>query len=328
MKTRKFVYVSCYRRFVWVFPCPFPQISTKFKMSAMRRGRRFTLRSLEDMAIDKIVENIGSYKELIQKKISPPMREVLFDKAMKRPEGHHQLWTALPYLDQHRMTETLTYYNFPSIFHSKKCNKTNMRPDITMEEFFQYIVQFVPNLRYLNPLIECKCFWFDHFVNKPMLEPSSIKQICQMQNLTHIEFDDHLYIKFSDFLELCNDRKNLEFIESDNVLLDMEPHLAKMSLEALSSQFDFQNYEEKDISMFLITLKKTNSDEPDRRASATLLSVIFDIIPPNLTHLRIDILFKNEKILVRCAPNLTHLRVTFCKIMKLLTHIIVCIVAD
>ncbi|CAB3367846.1 Hypothetical predicted protein [Cloeon dipterum] len=104
--------------------------------------------SLQYLAISTIVNNIGCYRDLIRKNIAPPMRKLLFEKVKdrKRKIGEEQIWAALPYLDQHRTTENFYTRDFASIFRLKgKTGGEISEARVSMEEFLQYLVEFVPN---------------------------------------------------------------------------------------------------------------------------------------------------------------------------------------
>ncbi|CAB3382106.1 Hypothetical predicted protein [Cloeon dipterum] len=262
--------------------------------SEIQMDEKFPLCSLKNMAIDTIVENVASYKELIQRKISPPMRQVVLDTAMERIQeiGVFQIWAALPYLDPHMFTEQISTRDFPTIFHVDDSIGNFWESEVSMEEFLQFIVKFAPNLRELD-IEDPSNFWksWDRKFLKQTLEPSSIKQICLMQNLMHISFKD-IFIRISDFFDICTELKNLQYIAADNILCELEPDSTKMlslNWEALNSQFDHQEFIEHNYTRKIcIILKKVNSDEPHRLAYASLRTDFINFIPPNLTHLYIN----------------------------------------
>ncbi|CAB3382096.1 Hypothetical predicted protein [Cloeon dipterum] len=266
----------------------------KFKMSeddTQNESNEFPLLSLENMAIGTIVKNIGRYKELITKKISPPMRKVLFERAMERIKeiGDQQVWAALPYLDQHRMTEYFSTRDFPNIFRIENSKGVLLKNGVTMEEFLQFIVQFVPNLLELN--IDWSSFHDD---------------------------DRDIDIKLSGFFDICKECKNLQTIRGEYMSCDMEPQSLKMSLEAFNSQFDCHVYE---VTIFPskigITFEKSSdSDEPYRSAEASLRNDFLDLIKPNLTHLTVHVPDENkdkkqnlQHILTRFGANLIQLEI-------------------
>ncbi|CAB3382085.1 Hypothetical predicted protein [Cloeon dipterum] len=260
----------------------------KFKMSSDEEDEnRFTLCSLKTMAIDTVIENIGCYKDLIAKINPSSFRKVLFDIAMERrlEIGEDQLWAALPYLDQHRMTEFFSTRDFPTIFHIEDSEGVLHERENSMEEFLQFIVKFVPNLREL--IIEDPSNFWDEDLQLQTLLPSSIKQICLMENLVDITFLD-IYIKISGFYDVSTKCKKLATIKANNILCDMERDSTKMSLEALNSLFDHHEYDEQKFPRKIcIKLLKGRPDEPYRRVLTSLSNDFLDLIPQNLTHLKI-----------------------------------------
>ncbi|CAB3382092.1 Hypothetical predicted protein [Cloeon dipterum] len=117
-------------------------------------GRQYNPFSLQYLVINTILKNIGRYRDLIKKKISPPMRQIVLDSAMEniRQIGEDQVWAALPYLDQHRTTESFSTIYFASIFHLKGKIGEIDEGRVSMEEFLQYLIEFVPNLQKLKIL--------------------------------------------------------------------------------------------------------------------------------------------------------------------------------
>ncbi|CAB3386631.1 Hypothetical predicted protein [Cloeon dipterum] len=252
-----------------------------------------SLLSLQDSAINTIVKNIGGYRELITKKISPPMRKILFDEAMRRKEeiGAYQVWVALPYLDQHRTTERFTTEDFSTIFHLKGKRGKNMISEgcVSMEEFLQYLIDFVPNLRQLiiaDP--RTPSTWLVHRFNfkKVQLAPLATDLLLKMKNLTHVTITD-VYIQFSRFVSVCRESQNLQLIKTNTILVDIEPNSIKQFLTTLESKFGHQEYDAVKYPRRIgVILKKTDFDEPCRQAKVTLLNNLHDLFP-SLTKLHI-----------------------------------------
>ncbi|CAB3386629.1 Hypothetical predicted protein [Cloeon dipterum] len=271
-------------------------IPTKFKMrgkkSQHKVAKSTALLSLQDSAINTIVKNIGGYKDLITKKIAPPMRKILFDKAMERITeiGADQVWAALPHLDQHRTTECFSSKDFATIFHLKGRIKAISDARVSMEEFLQHLVDFVPNLRQLNiedPRRTSSYNWI--YFKKVQLEPLATELLLNMINLTHVTIIG-VYIKFSGFVSVCEESPNLQSVEATTILVDIGPDSIKKFLTTLDSKFDHQEYDAVKYPRRIgITLKKAKADEPYREAKVSLSNDLHDIFP-SLTQLEISTL--------------------------------------
>ncbi|CAB3375038.1 Hypothetical predicted protein [Cloeon dipterum] len=269
-------------------------IPTKFKMSGNDSNheveRSPALRSLQDSAINTIVKNIGGYRDLITKIIAPPMRKILFDEAMKRIKeiGADQVLAALPFLDQQRSTEIFSTKDFATIFRLKGVRGGFSEGCVSIEEFLQHLVVYVPNLQQLNiedPRMS-DSFYDMYMFKEAQLEPLATDLLLQLENLTHVSIID-VYIQFSGFVNVCRESPNLHSIEANNVLVDKESNSIKTSLKTLESKFDHQEYNALNYPRIIgITLKKAKADKPYRQAKVSLSNDLDDIFP-SLTQLEI-----------------------------------------
>ncbi|XP_065352945.1 uncharacterized protein LOC135947892 isoform X2 [Cloeon dipterum] len=238
------------------------------------------VRSLQDSAINTIVKNIGGYRDLITKKISPPMRKILFDEAMERIKeiGEDQVWAALPYLDQHRTTESFSTKVFATIFHLEGKKGDISEACVSMEEFLQYLAKFVPMLQELD-IEDPRMPWNKRIYKKIQLQPLATDLLLKMENLTNVSIFD-VYIKFSGFASVCEESQNLQAIEANHILVDIEPKSIKKLLKTLDSKFDHQAYDAMKYPRKIgITLKKTNADNPFREATVSLSNDLHDLFP-------------------------------------------------
>ncbi|CAB3382099.1 Hypothetical predicted protein [Cloeon dipterum] len=252
------------------------------------RERIPALLSLQDLAINTIVKNIGGYRDLIQKTLSPPTRKIVFDRAMERIKdiGEDKVWAALPYLDQHRTTESFSSEDFAGIFRLQGKILQIPKGRISMEEFLQYLVEFVPNLKQLEIQGPRKTFVDKILYKKIELEPLATDLILKMENLTHISMDD-VRIKFSGFLRVCEENQNLQSIQAQNILIDIQPlNSIKNILKKHDSKFDQQEYDlQKFPKKIGIAFKKTSDQEHYREAKLTLPNDFLDQIPSGVTKL-------------------------------------------
>ncbi|CAB3382093.1 Hypothetical predicted protein [Cloeon dipterum] len=283
--TRRFFYniSSRFRGIVCVFAAlssNYPN-STKFKMS----GNKSMLLSLKESAIDTIVTNIGSYRDLIKKKISPPMRKIVLDKVMERIEeiGEDQVWAALPYLDQHRTTESFSIRDFADILFClnwKTGELSNGR--VSMEEFLQYLIEFVPNLQQLEIDVPGSIH-----VKTIKLQPLvATDLLLKMENLTEVTING-FDIQFSGFVRVCKESRNLQSIKADNILVDVPKISMKKILEAIGSLFGYQYYVDFEFPKKIeITLKKTDAITPPLKLlKAVVTGDFLDLIPSSLAEL-------------------------------------------
>ncbi|CAB3383397.1 Hypothetical predicted protein [Cloeon dipterum] len=241
-------------------------ISTKFKMNRNDEETSVenfvpSLLSLQELAINTILKNIGGYRDLITKKISPPMREVLFKNAKERKKeiGEDQVWAALPYLDPHKTTESFSTKDFLSIFRlQKKCGGFS-EACVSMEEFLQYLVEFVPNLQQLG--IEDPRTAYPDSERKKFeiirLQPLATDLLLKMKNLTEVSIND-VCINFTEFVRVCRESRNLR-------------------------EYDDWQYPTK----IGLTFKKTSNVQPYRGATVRLSNDFLDLIPLNLMKLEI-----------------------------------------
>ncbi|CAB3382098.1 Hypothetical predicted protein [Cloeon dipterum] len=254
------------------------------------RERIPALLSLQDLAINTIVKNIGGYRDLIQKTLSPPTRKIVFDRAMERIKdiGEDKVWAALPYLDQHRTTESFSSEDFAGIFRLQGKILQIPKGRISMEEFLQYLVEFVPNLKQLEIQGPRKTFVDKILYKKIELEPLATDLILKMENLTHISMDD-VRIKFSGFLRVCEENQNLQSIQAQNILIDIQPlNSIKNILKKHDSKFDQQEYDlQKFPKKIGIAFKKTSDQEHYREAKLTLPNDFLDQIPSGVTKLEV-----------------------------------------
>ncbi|XP_065349866.1 uncharacterized protein LOC135945871 [Cloeon dipterum] len=246
--------------------------------------------SLQYLAISTIVNNIGSYGERIRKYISPPIRKILFEKAKdrKRKIGVEQIWAALPYLDQHRTTEKFNSGDFSSIFRLKRKNGGEIsEARVSMEEFLQYLAEFVPNLRELFIEDPRPCGKRKQVKRVRLEEPLASDLLLRIENLTHLLINN-VNINFSGFIRVCTESQKLQHIKANNILVDIEPDATKKCLKMLDSKFDHQEHDARKFPRKLgITLQKSNAAGPYLKAIVTL-SDDFLHLRPTLTCLHIS----------------------------------------
>ncbi|CAB3383396.1 Hypothetical predicted protein [Cloeon dipterum] len=273
-------------------------IQTKFKMNRNDEETSVenfvpSLLSLQELAINTILKNIGGYRDLITKKISPPMRKILFENAMERKKeiGEDQVWAALPYLDPHKTTESFSTKDFLSIFRLQRKFGSFTEACVSMEEFLQYLVEFVPNLQQLDIEDPRMAYQYSErrMLKKIRLQPLATDLLIKMQNLTKVRIHN-VNIKFSGFVRVCKESRNLNIIEAQNILVDIEPITSmKNILEMLAHKFDYQEYDEwKFPRKIRLTLKKTNDVKPPRVAVVSLSKDFLDLIPFGLMKLHIS----------------------------------------
>ncbi|CAB3370402.1 Hypothetical predicted protein [Cloeon dipterum] len=218
------------------------------------------------------------------------MRKTLYNRAMEEIDeiGGDKVWAALPYLEQHKTTENISTKDFASMFRLESVLGTNFRPGATMEEFLQYLVECVPNLRQLEIQDPRTSRSKKRTYNKIELQPLATGLLLKMKNLTQVSLND-VSIQFSGFVSVCTDSQNLQSIKAKEISIDKKTIISmKNILETLDSKFDYQEYNGQMFPIQIgITLKKTNAGMPFRKVTATLSDDFLDRIPSRFMHLQI-----------------------------------------
>ncbi|CAB3377002.1 Hypothetical predicted protein [Cloeon dipterum] len=260
-------------------------ISAEFKMVdveyyAMTKKKVF---SLQEMAFDTAVKNLGRYKELTRSKVSPPFRKELYDEAMKSVwektyEERFGLLTTLPYLEPYKMEESFHFREFAWAIPVLKVNPRgwigcDFDDDgefyyATCNAILSYLGQNAPNLKEL------------YIVN---LWPYDLKEVSKKFLLDSKSFQ----INFTGFVRICREFQNVQEIEAENIFLDVPKSDLRAILEEFNTAFDHQEYTERTFpTKFGILFKRTDSAEIYRKAQVELDDSIFVDSLPELTHLR------------------------------------------
>ncbi|XP_065332135.1 uncharacterized protein LOC135934366 [Cloeon dipterum] len=232
------------------------------------------------------------------------MRKILFDEAVERIKeiGADQVWAALPYLGQQKTTERFSTKDFASIFRLQYNSGGFSEACVSMEEFLQYLVEFVPNLKELeikDPIMAYPDSEREMF-QKIRLQPLATDLLLKMENLTRVSIIE-VTITFTEFVRVCRESRYLQCIQANNILVDVVPiHSLGYILETLASKFDYRVYIEREFPRKIhIFLRETNNVKPLQEAKVILSSDFFDLIPIGMTHLQIydrkRIDFQNER---------------------------------
>ncbi|CAB3384552.1 Hypothetical predicted protein [Cloeon dipterum] len=256
-------------------------ISAEFKMVdveyyAMTKKKLF---SLQEMAFDTAVKNLGRYKELIRSKVSPPFRKELYEEARKSVwqktcKERFGLWTALPYLEPHKMVESIVLREFawamPELSVNPGCDFDDDDEffDATCNAILSYLGQHAPNLKELY-IVDTRPYYVKKLPKKPLLDSKSFQ------------------INFTGFVRICRESQNVQEIEATKILLDVPKSDLRAILEEFNTAFDHQEYTERTFpTIFGILFKRTDSAEIYRTARVDLNDSIFVDSLPELTHLR------------------------------------------
>ncbi|CAB3385619.1 Hypothetical predicted protein [Cloeon dipterum] len=253
--------------------------------------------SLQQIAFDTALKNLGSYKELIKSKISPPFRKELYEAAMKSVwrktyEERYQIWTALPFLEPHRTVESINLEEFRWVMRKLEVQPCHWNGcdydddfDVPLDEVLRYLEQYAPNLRELF-IDDPRPLHYQIISKTPQLGPISIDLIVQMKHLTKISIRS-VTIHFSGFLRICKELENLQYVGAQGILVDVPVSNIKTLLATFNTAFDHQEYSERTFpTKFGIIFKKTEYVVHYREGNVKLDDLIFVNLLPELTHLR------------------------------------------
>ncbi|CAB3387350.1 Hypothetical predicted protein [Cloeon dipterum] len=210
------------------------------------------VRSLKNMAIDAIWENIHRYDKDNVKQIIALIRKDKFAEILNEAENHHlhcndeenhieKLWATLPFL-----VNSLNYTKFDTTFLTKMSCKNATLSNSRFQEFIRCLGSNTPNL------VELK-------IESPRdlehsLEERELASITQLQNLKWLIILN-VCVPLSGLSEMTRRCRKIESIDATDVEIDVEP-----SGDTFSENFKFiviftVNLEDNRLGLSLETIK-------------------------------------------------------------------------